>query len=42
MNNNTESCCNKCNTKNSCPFYEKDAEECIYDFMLPIKEQEKK
>lgn len=37
----TESCCNECIAKERCPFYEKDAEECVYDAMMPREENKK-
>lgn len=25
--------CNNCSAKNTCPFYEKDADECVYEVL---------
>ena len=30
--------CNKCTNKEKCPFYEKDAEECVYEAMAQYAE----
>lgn len=28
--------CNNCSAKDTCPFYEKDAEECVYEVLSTI------
>lgn len=28
--------CNECKEKDTCPFYEKDAEECVYEALASL------
>ena len=28
--------CNTCEARKNCPFYEKDAEECVYEYLAKV------
>lgn len=32
--------CNECSAKDTCPFYEKDATECVYKVLAAMKKGE--
>lgn len=31
--------CNDCSAKSTCPFYEKDATECVYEVLAEMKKE---